>query len=313
MTVAVTAKESTWLGAFGDVDIDSIFEIGSITKTFTATAFAALVLEGKIAFDDPVERHLPEGVTLPTFPASRAITLLDLATHTSGLKRLPPNLLEGEFDRKNPYAHYTEELLLAALPASELDAPAGEKVSYSNYGFGLLGYCLGRVTGKNFFSVVEQSVCQSLGMPETAFVVPTELESRRAQGHGQEGEPVPHWHMTPVIAGCGGLNSSIADMAKYLDTNLSPGENGLDMAIESTQNPRVKISDRQSVGIGWHINHLEPDFIWHNGGTGGFGSMMVFERNSSTGVCALTNSRHEQELDKKAFDLARELAGLSAP
>lgn len=309
LTVAVTAKELTWLGAFGDVDVDGILEIGSITKTFTATAFAALVLEGRIAFDDPVERHLPEGVSLPTFPGSRPITLLDLATHTSGLPRLPSNLLEGDFDPRTPYAHYTEEQLLAALPVSELDAPAGEKVSYSNYGFGLLGYCLARVAEKDFLLLVEEIVCHSLDLNETSFVVPPELESRRVQGHDQAGESVPHWHTAPAMAGCGGLNSTIADMAKYLSANLSPGENGLDLAIESTQNPRVRVSDRRSVGIAWHISHRGgPHYIWHNGGTGGFGSMIIFERNSSTGACVLSNSYHQPELDENTLRLVAELA-----
>src|SRR5208283_4407870 len=118
------------------LDGDTVFEIGSITKVFTALLLADMAQRGEVALTDPVSKYLPKGVKMPG-RNGHAIMLQDLATHTSGLPRLPSNMKPKDF--MNPYADYTPELLYQFLSSYELPRDPGSKWEYSNLGAGLLG------------------------------------------------------------------------------------------------------------------------------------------------------------------------------
>jgi serine-type D-Ala-D-Ala carboxypeptidase/endopeptidase len=145
---------------------DAVFEIGSVTKTFTATLLAALGDEGIVALDDPVARHLP--VAPPV--RRREITLADLATHHSGLPRLPAGLLPRAFtrDRRDPYARFDDRRMRRAIAETRPKRAPGTKFAYSNYGFGLLGYALAHRTGMSYGELVRERIALPLGLARTA-------------------------------------------------------------------------------------------------------------------------------------------------
>ncbi|HEX5726522.1 MAG TPA: serine hydrolase domain-containing protein, partial [Longimicrobiaceae bacterium] len=142
------------------------FEIGSINKTFTGTILADMVAKGEVALDDPVQKYLPEGVRVPS-RNGRQITLLDLATHRSGLPRLPDNFTPA--DPTNPYADYSVEQLYAFLNHHQLRRDIGAEFEYSNLGMGLLGHALGRAAGTNVQTLIRQRILEPLGMRLTSY------------------------------------------------------------------------------------------------------------------------------------------------
>ncbi len=199
-------------------DERTMFEIGSITKVFTATVLADMAREGLVGLDDPVQHHLPDGVEMPV--RGRPITLADLASQTSGLPRLPKGLLwlalrEGS----NPYANFTVEHLHAAVPATKPRRAPGGKIRYSNYGSGLLGHVLALRAGKSYYDLVSERVLRPLGMTDTHIAIPDDKLERFAQGHNRRGRPVPNWDL-PALAGAGALRSTVADLLSFLGAQL---------------------------------------------------------------------------------------------
>jgi CubicO group peptidase (beta-lactamase class C family) len=268
---------------------DTIFEIGSITKVFTATVLADLVEEGLVALGDPVQRYLPEGVLLPV--RGQPITLADLATHTSGLPRLPKGLIRQSLrHRDNPYARFTVAHLEHALTEAKLKGEPGDKLRYSNFGFGLLGQALACRTGQSYEQLVRERICEPLGLADTRISIPAEAIPRFADGHNRRGRRVLHWELS-ALAGAGALRSTVADLLRFLDLQLRPPMTRLGHAASATHEPRVR-RGRLFQSLGWAGLPLRGDsrqVLWHNGGTGGFRSFAGFVAASNTGVVVLSN------------------------
>ena len=149
-------------------DADTVFEIGSVTKVFTSLLLSDMVQRGQVSLDDPVSKYLPDGVKVPE-RNGRAITLVDLATHTSGLPRLPGNLHPK--DPANPYADYSSEQLYEFLSTYQLPRDVGSKFEYSNLGGGLLGFALARRAGTDYESLVRSRITAPLGMKSTGITL----------------------------------------------------------------------------------------------------------------------------------------------
>jgi D-alanyl-D-alanine-carboxypeptidase/D-alanyl-D-alanine-endopeptidase len=270
---------------------DTIFEIGSITKVFTATVLADMTLEGLLSLDDPVQRYLPGGVEPPV--RGRPITLADLATHTSGLPGLPKGMLRLALkERHNPYANFSVEDLYAALSNARLRRPPAKRMKYSNYGFGLLGHVLAFRAGQTYEELVTQRILLPLGMSDTAITVPDDKTGRFAQGHNRRGRPVSNWDI-PTLAGAGALRSTVDDLLKFLALQLDDGQSRLAKAARMTHEPRMR-KRVLSVGLGWFmlpVQRGQPHkAIWHDGGTGGFRSVAGFVKETRTSVVVLSNS-----------------------
>jgi serine-type D-Ala-D-Ala carboxypeptidase/endopeptidase len=219
LVLGVCQQGEAWTFARGRIGADqprspgpeTIFELGSVTKVFTATVLADMVEEGLVTLDDPVQRYLPAGVELPI--RGRPITLADLATQTSGLPRLPPGLLRRSLrQRRNPYARFTQSDLERATSCTRLKSRPGERLRYSNFGFGLLGYALARRTEQPFEQLVRERICDPLGLADTRISIPPETRDRFADGHNRRGRPVPHWDVL-ALAGAGALRSTVIDPA----------------------------------------------------------------------------------------------------
>ncbi len=148
----VTARGPVGAATF---DGNTLFEIGSMSKVFTSLLLADMVQRGEVALDDPAEKYLPAGATMP-MRDGRKITLEDLATHRSGLPRLPDNL--SFRDPTNPYADYSEANLLDFLGRYQLTRDIGSTYEYSNLGVGLLGYLLARRAGTDYETLLKRRI-----------------------------------------------------------------------------------------------------------------------------------------------------------
>jgi len=270
------------------VDPDTLFEIGSVTKVFTALLLADMVEQNEVRLEDPVSKYLPPSVKIPS-RNGRQITLLDLATHTSGLPRMPINFAPK--DAANPYADYSVAQLYEFLSGYALPRDIGAEYEYSNLGMGLLGHALALRAGTNYETLVLNRICRPLGMTVTAITLSSEQKARLATGYDEAGQVASHWDI-PTLAGAGALRSSARDLVKFMQASLQLTETPLSSAFEMTQQPRHNTSSPDlEIGLAWHIfKRYGTNIVWHNGGTGGFHSFVGLDLKRKKGVVVLANS-----------------------
>ena len=285
-------------------DGDTVFEIGSVSKVFTSLLLADMVRAGEVALDDPVQKHLPAGVKVPR-KGDEPITLAHLASHTSGLPRMPDNMTPK--NPANPYADYTARQMYEFLSRCEPARAAGEAVEYSNLGAALLGQVLARRAGKTYEALVLERICAPLNMGETRVALPPPMRKRLAPGHDADGTPAPNWDLG-VFAGAGGLRSTGNDMVKFVAANIRPESAGaLAEAIRTAQAPRARADAANDVALGWHVQSKDK-LVWHNGQTGGYHSFVGVLPAKGVGVVLLTNGAIPQP-DAAAMALLRRMAG----
>jgi CubicO group peptidase (beta-lactamase class C family) len=263
---------------------DSAFEVGSITKTFTAVMLAKLVYEGKVDLNEPIKNILPVQLHQSALNG-KEVTLLHLANHTSGFPKEPDNISTDWAIPGSPYQSYDIAKLYDYLSNRlTLQSTPGEKREYSNLGGGLLGYLLTLKTGKSYEALLQESICKPLGLHRT-FVT---LDSKRAQylvpGRDPWGNIVPNWELN-VLVGGGGIKSTARDMAKYLRANITDTTYYL-----MTQQRTIKYTEHNSAGLGWTwYEDGDKKYVSATGGTGGYSSCVIFERSTRTGIVLLTN------------------------
>lgn len=242
----------------GDTSADGRFEVGSVTKTMTATLFALLAAEGSLRLDDEVGRWLPAG-------ANAGITLRQLATHTSGLPRLAPNMGPPTVDLANPYAEFgagqAEEGLRQAVAAP------GAPMQYSNFGYQLLGLVLERASGLRYEQLLAGRLLTPLGMNRSG--VGSNAGGSPLPGHDHRGE-LPHWDH-PLAAG-GGVEATIGDLARYAGACLRPPLGPLGAAITAAQTPFEAGGD---MALSWRVS--DDGIRWHTGSTGGFSAAVLID------------------------------------
>src|SRR5215510_11060621 len=183
------------------VDGDSVFEIGSVTKVFTAILLADMVERGEVSLNDPISKYLPKSVKTPTRDG-KEITLLHLTTHTSGLPYMPSNFTPK--NDENPYADYSVEQMYSFLSQYRLQRDIGAKMEYSNYGVALLGHILALRAGTNYETLIRTRICAPLKMDNTSIKFSKEMLAHLAKGHNPDLNPVANWDL-PTFAGAGGL------------------------------------------------------------------------------------------------------------
>lgn len=269
-------------------DGDTVFEIGSATKVFTTLLLADMVERGEVALSDPASKYLPQTVKMPSHDG-REITLLDLATHTSALPRLPYNLSPA--DGQNPYADYTVPQMYAALSSCKLTREIGKKYEYSNLGMGLLGHILANRAGSDYETLVAKRITKPLGMSDTAITLTTQMRKRLAAGHGEALEEVKNWDL-PTLAGAGALRSTIGDMIKFVEASMGKTESPLSGAIRMQTETRFPAgSPNLSIALAWHKSAINGgEIMWHNGQTGGYHSFIGFDKKRGVGVVVLANT-----------------------
>jgi CubicO group peptidase (beta-lactamase class C family) len=268
------------------VDENSIFELGSISKTFTGILLADMVVKGEIDLDEPLQNLLPEGITAPT-KDGKSIKLFHLSDHTSGLPRLPNNM--NPSNPANPYADYTEKEMYDFLNSYELTRSIGSEFEYSNYAVGLLGNVLAAKRNMTYEELMLEIIAQPLGMKNTAIVFTPKMRENLAYGHNT-GLEVENWDL-PTLAGAGAIRSSAVDMIKYISANMGILESDLYSPMRLSHQITSDEEIEQKVGLGWIIDESDSvEYIWHNGATGGYNTFTGFKKDGSLGVIVLTNS-----------------------
>lgn len=243
-----------------------VFEIGSISKVFTGLLLAQAVVDQKVTLETTIGSLL-EGKVKCADPRVAAITLKQLATHTSGLPRLPENAIAGALE-EDPYANYDEKLLWSYLATAKLEGESPFSFSYSNLGMGLLGHLLGGLYQKSWDQAVVEKICLPLGMKDTA--LHPESKQRLATPHdgGKEAKP---WHMD-ALAGCGALRSTAADLMTFGEALLHPDQTPLKEAFALALQPQADAASMGGqIGLGVLLGKFDGDAsLHHDGGTGGF-------------------------------------------
>jgi CubicO group peptidase (beta-lactamase class C family) len=296
--VAGDRQEILPFGVAGDsprreAGADTVYEIGSVTKTFTALLLADAVERHEVALEQPVQQLLP-GYAIPK-SGQRMITLLDLATQSSGLPRLPENLLPKT--PANPYADYTADRMKQFLAGYELPRAPGASYEYSNLGFGLLGQALAVHAGSPYEQLVYKRVLAPLGMKDTAIALSPLMAKRFAAGHETSGSPASAWDLG-AMEGAGALRSTARDLLLYVKAHVHPS-GPLSKALTAvTQARRATDRDEAKIGMAWQIETRQGQtIVWHNGMTGGYASFVGFIAGGDRGVVVLTNiSRDVGEL-----------------
>lgn len=297
LVVAVVDGEKSEVVAFGKLPngkpatADTVFEIGSATKTFTATLLAKAVVNGQVRLDQPVAQLVPRW-TIPS-RGGKQITLGDIAAQRSGLPRLPANLAPK--DAGNPYADYDVEMMKSFLASYTPPRDPDVSYEYSNFGFGLLGTALGEHAGKTYPLLLKDEVLTPLGMTHSSAANATTPEL--APGRIETGEPAHNWDFQ-AIAGAGALRSSGNDMLRYLKANMNPDNPSLGKAMALAQTPRAVVDAGSHIGLAWMITD-KNGIVWHNGMTGGYASFVGFTADRKHGVVVLTNAA--QSVDDIGF------------
>ena len=311
LAVGVIAGGEHVFAGFGRARDDSseppngqtIFELGSITKVFTGVLLAEMAEEGLVRLDDPLDVHLPSGVSPPIHDG--AITLADLASHGAGLPRDPKGTIANILRHPlhpyrallDAYAALAVQDLYTSLSRTKARA-AGRRPRYSNVGAGVLGNVLASRAGLSYQEVVRARVCVPLGLRDTFVEVPEDARARLAQGHSRRGRPRPPFD-APALIGAGSLRASVDDMLRFLGANLDAPAGRLGAALELAQRPRTRMNKRIETGLGWVIAPVRRRPLrmhWHNGGTGGFRGFVAFVRETKTAVVVLGNTNRSVDL-----------------
>ena len=283
------------------VDINSLYEIGSITKGITGIALAQAVLNNRISLSDDVYSLLPFE-NKEKLEYLRSITLEDLATHTSGLPRIPSMSIRYAWqNRNNPYVSFDESKLETALAKTNLWKQGSG--NYSNLGFGLLGFLVSNAQQKDYASFVEQTVLIHLGMENSKVHYSSfngigfapALKENCKEGH--------RWISSNPSAAAGAIKSNLHDMNLLLEALLNPEQSALADAIQLATKPRKQFDNRNMIGLGW-LTQVEESgtILWHNGGTGSFTSFIGINKDKERAVVLLFNKPMHNKVTKAGFD-----------
>ncbi len=291
------------IGQNRSATVDTIYQVGSITKTFTATLMCILRDEGKLNLYDPAAKHLPAAVKLPTDPrGAPAITLWHLATHTSGLPVHPVNRKDVP-DSPNVMLPYSIEELYLGLNRTSLIAPIGTRFQYSNLGMGLLGHVLERAGEMSYAQLLQQRLLGPLQMNSTRITL-SDDDLRRFATHYWAGDssqqPRERW-IFGEVCGFGGIASTVPDLAKYIamfircsevESVKGPVARGASLREVGTAQFIISPRWRAAQGLGWLIEHLDEDqeLITHGGEVDGNSAHIAFSLQQGVGVIVLCNT-----------------------
>jgi serine-type D-Ala-D-Ala carboxypeptidase/endopeptidase len=287
-------------GTANSVDGDSVFFIGSVTKTFTDLLLLDMVERGEMQLDDPVAKYLPASVKLPT-RGGREIRLIDLATHTAGLPGNPDNMRGGGV--REEYETYTVEQMYSFLSAFSLSRDPGAEYEYSNVGMALLGHAMARRANATYESLVLERICKPLEMNGTRIVPTPEMRERMAMGHDDAGRPSPPFNLD-VYEPAGAVHSTARDLLKYAAAQAGLTQSSLTRPIEASH--VVRIRDTRGYPSGGTLfgrtamcwmdrDALQPpgmELLGHAGGAGSYHAWVGFDLKQRRGVVLLTTANN---------------------
>jgi D-alanyl-D-alanine-carboxypeptidase/D-alanyl-D-alanine-endopeptidase len=282
-------------------DANTVFEIGSITKTFTATLAADMFLKGDF-LDDTVSHYLPPGqVTMPSKNGVE-IRFIHLITHSSGIPRSPRGTsypYPPGYDPLDPYAAYTTEQIYDYLTNyCVLEFTPSTWWSYSNTGMGLMGHVEGLIDGTSYETVLTRNLFNVLNMDNSSLFLTEQQMNNLAIAHNTNNQIVPNWNAQDIFQGAGFIKSSLNDMFKYLEANMGLIQTTLRDAMDLAHEPQFHQGSLGDIGLAWYILELDDGqvIIYHGGGTGGYDSYLGFNKSLSTGAIILFNSKVQESV-----------------
>ena len=296
VVIGVTQHGTRRILVYGPVKEDSIFEIGSISKTFTGLILAQMVAQHKIKLDDPVRDLLPSGTVAK--PDGAEITLLDLVTQHSGLPRMPENFHPA--DPQNPYADYRPANLYEFIAKYGVSKPANTSFNYSNLGLGLLGQALANRVAMTYPELLRAEIAGPLKLNDTVVKLSPEQEKRFTPGHGAQHQDAHAWDLD-ALAGAGAIRSTASDMLTYLEAQLHPDRFNqahesadsalatLASALQMSQELRADALPGTKVAFAWLFDTKSGSY-WHNGATGGYSSYAFFNPKEDFAAVVLFNT-----------------------
>lgn len=293
---------------YGTGKPDSLFEIGSITKTFTGLLMAQMAVEGKLDLRDPVRDLLPPRSIAR--PSGFDITLLDLATHHSGLPPMPDNT--GPADQRESFTDYHASDLYDFIKRHGLEKPANAQFLYSNLGFAVLGAALANRAGLSYPELLRRDITEPLGMKDTVIALSPEQRSRFMQGYGYHGRPTAAWDLD-AFASAGGVRSTAGDMLTYLEAQLHPEQTPFRAAMVESQRFRDYVTGDVRIALAW-VYDPGTGVYAHDGATGGFTSYVCFDPHRDFATVVLLNA-HPVNLPMTIFlgeHVRQRLAGTPA-
>jgi serine-type D-Ala-D-Ala carboxypeptidase/endopeptidase len=256
---------------------DTLFEIGSISKVFTSLLLSEMVLDGEVKLSDPISKYLPPSVHSPS-RNGKQITLLDLATHHSGL---PREATKSGWDYTSRMYEFLDQYQLTRDP--------GEKYEYSNFGVGLLGAILAQRAGTNYETLLRTRITAPLGMTRTAVELTPEMEADFTPGHHGVLYKAPAWSI-PALTPAGGIRSTANDLLIFLAANMGIIHSPLRPAMKKMLSVRRTAGPGSQIALGWHVATDRGGVICHNGQTDGYHSFMGYDPHRNIGVVVLSNS-----------------------
>jgi CubicO group peptidase (beta-lactamase class C family) len=284
-------------------DKNTVFQIGSVSKLFTASVLALLVQEGRIHYSDTVRDILPKSVKLS--PDVGKMTLYELATHTSGLPREPVTLkqflffIDYQFTGRNLYGYINKNWLYNYLGTFKVKNKS-HKFIYSNIGYGLLAHLLEVKTGETFQNLVAEDLLLRLDMRDTVFSLSQDQHERQAEGHAgdqpffmKRNAPMPSWDMGEIMTPSGGIYSTTNDLLIYVKHTLLIRNSILDSILLKTTEPVIDQRDGERSSLGWTISEVGDDhtqITYKHGMASGYNAYIGMDVSKKIAVIVLCSS-----------------------
>jgi serine-type D-Ala-D-Ala carboxypeptidase/endopeptidase len=293
------------------LDGDTVFEIMSITKVLTSLILADMVGRGELGFDDPVAKYLPRSVTLAV--RGRPITLLDLATYTSGLPNMPGNLPANWYANPDPLGGYTVAKLNEFLSGYMPEYEPGTHYRYANLGFGLLGNALAQCAGKSYEQLLIERVCNPLDLDHTRITLTNDMQRHLAQGQDLTGKRTSLWNF-PALPGAGTVRTNAKDLTVFLKACMGLKDSPLTASLirlRETRRPTNLVGTE--VALGWYITSSEKEqVVWKTGLSGGCNTFIGFSTRARRGALLFSNFLW-QPIDEGTINMGMKLINPALP
>ena len=271
----------------------TLYEIGSLSKIFTATLLANFVENETLSLDQSIVDFLPD--SLKTNPSLQKITFKTLANHTSGLPRLPSNLDKTKnFDPNNPYKDYDRKYLYQFLSTFKATYESGEKYEYSNLGYALLGDILTSLNKKSYNTNIQEIIAKPLGLTATSDMLNPKTQYL-PKVYNSNGEETKAWDFQ-IFSAAGGLKSTVTDLLNFAQVQFKMPQTQLENAMALTRQFTYFIPPNTDIGLAWHMDLLDDiTYYFHTGGTGGSSSFIAIAPDKKTAVVLLSNAAESVE------------------
>lgn len=268
-------------------DANTVFEIGSVSKTFAGVLLANMHVEGKIDFNEVAGDYLPaDKVTMPNYKGIE-ITFRHLAAHLSGLPKLPSDI--GPLE-DYPYLTFYTQDMYDYLNSITLTRAPGSEYFYSNIGMGLLGHIMGLIDETDYETLITREIFSALGMNRSSLFLTEAQKENLAEGHDTNLAVTRSWDSNDCLQAAGAVKSCVNDIFLYMEANMGLTASPLGEAMTLSHRKTFHRFSGNSVGLAWAIYEMEgQNILWHNGLTAGYTTYLGFDKQLADGVIILFN------------------------